>query len=77
MSRREKKDSSSFPTFFVGRQDDSTNYWILGVQEDVYSSVYSCDADGPGADGTLAEFAWVLTREMDPPQEVVRREGAD
>ncbi len=51
------------------RQEVQTNYWILDVVEDQYSAVYSCEEDGAG--GVLTEFAWVLTREMDPPQNVV------
>ncbi len=46
----------------------NTNYKILGVVEDSWASVYDCQE----TIGGIREFAWLLTRDPVPSQDVVR-----
>ncbi len=48
----------------------NTNYKILGVVEDSWASVYDCQETG----GEVREFAWLLTRDPVPSQDVVRND---
>ena len=49
---------------------NTSNYWILDTDYDSFSVVYDCNNKG---DDDKSEFGWILTREKNPPQELVSR----
>ena len=60
--------------YFYGNEGSA--YWILDTDYDTYASGYACTnrtVDGLGEDKIVRKnSAWILTRDRNPPQELVR-----